>query len=77
MVLKEGIPTNLHFDQELVTSVVVNLFGHCLENMKKSFVYITLSYCFKESNLTIIIDEKGVASSKKKVAKPILNPLES
>ena len=56
---------------------MVNLFGHCLENMKKSFVYITLSYCFKESNLTIIIDEKGVASSKKKVAKPILNPLES
>ena len=47
MVLEEGIPNNLHFDQELLTSVVVNLFSHCLENMSKSFVYINIDYCFK------------------------------
>ena len=48
LVLAEDIPNHLHFDQELLTSVVVNLFGYCLETMKKSFVYVSLSYCFRK-----------------------------
>ena len=75
MILEEGIPNNLHFDQELLTSVVVNLFSYCLENMSKSFVYINIDYCFKAQTLSIVIDEKGVAKSKKKVSKVNLSRL--
>lgn len=72
MVLTEGIPEHLHFDEELLTSVVINLFNQCLESMKKSFIYITISYCYKAQTLTIVIDEKGV-SAPKQIKKVVVN----
>jgi hypothetical protein len=65
MELGQGIPFNLHFDEELLTSVIVNLFSYCLQTMKKSFVYIVISYCHKTQTLKVVIDEKGVSILKK------------
>jgi hypothetical protein len=65
LVLEEGIPLSMHFDEEILVSVVLNLFGHCLETMKKSFIYIIFSYCNKTQYLKIVLDEKGVPVSEK------------
>jgi hypothetical protein len=63
-VLEEGIPLSMHFDEEILVSVVLNLFGHCLETMQKSFIYVNFSYCYKTQILKLVLDEKGVPVSQ-------------
>lgn len=44
--ISEGIPDHLHFDEEILTSILINLFGICME-MGKGIIYIFVSHSFK------------------------------
>ena len=60
LIISDGLPQSLQSDQDLILSVILNLFSLSLERNERCYIYVILSYDYKQQMLKINIDEKAI-----------------
>lgn len=68
--VKYAIPDNLHLDEELFVSTLINIFCIAMHSMLKGTIYILIKYDYRHKCLKVDIEQKGRISDHNQDLKP-------